>query len=101
MGGPILFALLFVIILFLPVDPQSALGRGLPLLGLLVAAVFGCKLSYHLHMRSADNYGGAYTDPEFYRRAKIRYAVMCVVYAIIAVYLAHLAIEARGLELPF
>lgn len=100
MGSPLLLATIFVVLVFLPVNPHSAAGRGLPLLALLVAGLFGCKLAYHMHMRAADNYGGAYTDPAAHRRARIHYLTACVAYSVVAVYLAHLALEARGFELP-
>ncbi|MEX2179286.1 MAG: hypothetical protein WD801_11280 [Gemmatimonadaceae bacterium] len=101
MGGPILLALTFLVLLFLPLDAQSVAGRARPLVSLVVAGLFGCRLAYHLHMRRADAYGGGYTDPAAFRRAKRRYAAACVGYAVVSVYLAHLAAEARGLELPF
>jgi hypothetical protein len=101
MGSPLLLALAFAVLLFLPFDPASAHGRAIPLLLLVIAGFFGCKLAYHLHLRAADSYGGGYTEPAAYRGAKVRYRVACVVYSIVAVYLAHLAVEARGLDLPF
>ena len=100
MGGPVLLAIAFAVLLFLPADPASVHGRAIPLLCLVIAAVFGCRLAYHLHMRKADDYGGAYTRPEVFRRARLTYLAACVVYAAVAVYLAHLAVEARGLTLP-
>lgn len=100
MGGPVLLAIAFLVLLFLPVDPASAHGRAVPLLCLVIAGAFGCRVAYHLHMRRADDYGGAYTRPEVYRRTRLTYLGLCVVYAVVAVYLAHLAVEARGLTLP-
>jgi len=101
MGGPILLAIGFLILLFLPLASDSAFARARPMLGLVVAGVFGCRLAYHLHMRRADAYGGGYTDPDAYRRARRRYALACVGYSAAAVYVAHRALEARGFELPF
>lgn len=101
MGGPLLLLLAFLGLLFFPVDPHSAGGGAVSVLALGAAGLFGCRLAYHLHMRRADAYGGGYTAPDAYRRARIRYGVACFVYAVIAVYLAHEALEARGFQLPF
>jgi len=101
MGGPILLGIVFLILLFLPLDPRSVLGGTRVILSLLVAGIFGCRLAYHVHMRSADAYEGAYTDPAAFRRARRRYLIACVVYSVTAVYVAHLILEARGLDLPF
>lgn len=96
MGGPVLLLIAFLVVLFLPVDPGASHAGAIEILGLVVAAMFGCRLAYHLHMRKADGYGGAYTDPDKYRTARTRYWIACVVYGAIAVFLAHLAMEARG-----
>lgn len=101
MGGPLFLAVVFGILIALPVEPATLAGRTVALLCLVIAAVFGCRVAYHLHMRRADAYGGAYTRPEVVGAARRRYLVMCVIYSVAAVYLAHLAVEAKGLSLPF
>ena len=101
MGGPLVLALAFALLLFLDLNPDSLAGRARPLLVLAVAGWFGCKLAYHLHFRRLDEYGGAYIDPDARRRGRTRYGVACVVYGAASVYLAHLALEARNLALPF
>lgn len=101
MGGPIALALLFALLLFLNLNPESLAGRARPILALVVAGWFGCKLAYHLHFRRLDEYEGAYIEPEARRRGRSRYRVACVMYAAVSVYLGHLAIEWRGQELPF
>lgn len=94
MGGPVLLLIAFGIVLFGPVP--DALEGAREILALTIAAFFGCKVAYHLHMRSADAYGGAYTNPQRLRRARARYLIACVVYAAVAVVLAHLVVEARA-----
>jgi steroid 5-alpha reductase family enzyme len=96
MGGPALLLVAFLVVLFLPIDPASSHGQARELVGLVLAALFGCRMAYHLHMRTADAYGGGggYTDPAAFRRARLRYRVLCVVYAAVAIVLGHLALEA-------
>lgn len=46
-----------------------------------MGALAGWRLAYHLHFWAADEYGGAYTTPEKYRRAALRYYGLGIVYA--------------------
>jgi hypothetical protein len=73
-GGPILFAVLCAIALVLQQRYAAA----------AFAALAGWKLSYHLHFWRADEYGGAYTDQEAYRRTRLRYWCLGTLYALAA-----------------
>jgi hypothetical protein len=50
----------------------------------LFAGLAGWRLAYHLHLRDADEYGGAYTSPDVHSRATQRYRIAAVIYGIIA-----------------
>lgn len=82
LGAPILLAVLFAIFAFLPV--RDRLGWAWVGIGLVLAALAGWRLAYHLHMRDADEYGGAYTAPDAYRRAARRYWLLAVLYTVLA-----------------
>ena len=94
MGGPLLLLAAIVVLILLPTDVASSHGTAREIAVLVLAGVFGCRIAYHLHMRKADAYEGANTDPDTYRRARMRYWIACVAYSAIAIYLAHLAVEA-------
>ena len=49
---------------------------------LAVAAYGGNRLAYHLHMRAAAEYDGAYTAPEAYQQARRRYLINSVIYGV-------------------
>ncbi|MDX1513391.1 MAG: hypothetical protein R3174_06575 [Gammaproteobacteria bacterium] len=51
---------------------------------LALSAMFGWKLSLHLHMWKALEYGGAYLTEAEHRRARIRFAVGVVCYSAVA-----------------
>lgn len=93
MGSPLLLAVALLILVLLPFDPDSGHGRARPMLAAVIGVVFGCRVAYHLHRRSTDAYGGAYTDPDNVRRARIVYAGACVLYGALGGYLAHLLAE--------
>ncbi len=80
LGAPILFAILFAVSAALPL--RDRLGWVWAGVCLLFAALAGWRLAYHLHMRAADEYGGAYTSPDAYRQAARRYALYAVLYTI-------------------
>ena len=82
LGAPILLAVLFAIFAFLPV--RDRLGWAWVGIGLVLAALAGWRLAYHLHMRDADEYGGAYTSPDIYREASRRYWMRAALYTILA-----------------
>jgi hypothetical protein len=72
MGAPLLFAVLCVIALAL--QQRYA--------GLAFAAIAGWRFAYHLHFWGADEYGGAYTSGDAYRRARVRYWCFGALYAL-------------------
>jgi len=78
LGAPIVFAIMFATFAALPF--KVWLGWAWVVICLVLAALVGWRLAYHLHMRDADEYGGAYTSPDVYRRATRRYWCMAVVY---------------------
>ena len=93
MGGPLLLAVALLVLLLIPLDPGSSHAAARPLLAAAIGVLLGCRVSYHLHMRKLDAYGGAYTDPAKFRRARAKYIGMCVVYGAVGGYLAHLLAE--------
>ena len=82
LGAPIFFAVLFIVFAALPF--KDRLGWAWVGICLAFAALAGWRLAYHLHMRAADEYGGAYTDPGAYRRAARRYWILAVPYTVLA-----------------
>jgi hypothetical protein len=95
LGAPIFCAILFAVFAALPI--RERLGWGWVGLCLGFAALAGWRLAYHLHMRSADEYGGAYTAPEAYQQARRRYLVASVIYTILATGAGFAALWWRGL----
>jgi hypothetical protein len=73
-GGPIFYAVLAAVALAFKMTAAAA----------ALAAIGGWRLSYHLHFWRADEYAGAYTDPEAYRRARLRYWCLGGLYALAA-----------------
>lgn len=82
LGAPILLAVMFAIFAALPL--RDRLGWAWAGICLVLAALAGWRLAYHLHMRAADEYGGAYTSPDAYRQAARRYRIRAVAYALLA-----------------
>ena len=82
LGAPIFLAILFAIFAALPLTER--LGWTWVGVCLLLAASAGWRLAYHLHMRAADEYDGAYTSRDVYRQAARRYWVLAPVYALLA-----------------
>jgi hypothetical protein len=78
LGAPVILLLMFAVVAFVPAFEPLGWGR------LAFPALAGWRLAYHLHMRSADEYDGAYTDPEAYRRARRRYWLFTPLYAVAA-----------------
>jgi hypothetical protein len=62
-----------------------------------LAALAGWRLAYHLHMWDADEYGGAYTPPDEYRRARRRYRALAGVYVAGAAGIGLAIVRWRGL----
>ena len=95
LGAPVLLAVLFAVAVFLPL--REALGWTWVAVCLALAALAGWRLAYHLHMRDADEYDGAYTPNDAYRRAARRYQLAAVTYAIAAAALGFGVLWWRGL----
>jgi hypothetical protein len=95
LATPIMFAVLFAIFAGLPL--KARLGWAWVAICLVLAALVGWRLAYDLHMRDADEYGGAYTPADDYRRAARRYRVLAVVYAALTTALGFGILWWRGL----
>jgi hypothetical protein len=95
LGAPIAFSILFAVFAGLPL--KERFGWAWVVVCLVLAALVGWRLAYHLHMRDADEYGGAYTPPEVYRRTARRYRVLAVVYTVLATTLGFGILWWRGL----
>jgi hypothetical protein len=95
LGAPIFLAIMFAVFAALPV--RERLGWAWTGICLVLAALAGWRLAYHLHMRDADEYGGAYTAPDVYRQAARRYRIGAVLYTILAVAAGFAILWWRGL----
>lgn len=82
LGAPILFAIFFAVMASLP-NPQR-IGWLWVAVCLLFAAVAGWRRAYHLHMRAGDEYDGAYTSPDAYKRAARRYWIAAPIYILLS-----------------
>jgi hypothetical protein len=82
LGSPLICTLLFAAAAFLP--PPQARNWVWASVCLALAAMAGWRLAYHMHLRDAHEYGGAYTPNDAYRRAAKRYRVAAVIYTIVA-----------------
>jgi hypothetical protein len=95
LGAPVLCVILFAVLAALPI--KDRLGGVWIGLCLGVAAYGGQRLAYHLHMRSAAEYDGAYTEPAAYQRARRRYVIASVIYTIVAAAAGFAVLWWRGL----
>jgi hypothetical protein len=95
MGAPIFCVILFAVLAALPI--RETLGWTWVGLCLAVAGYGGQRLAYHLHMRDAAAYDGAYTSSEKYRRAWRRYVIASVIYTPIAAAAGYAVLWWRGL----
>lgn len=95
LGAPLLFLVLFGVLAALPLGER--LGWGWVAICLAFAALAGWRLAYHLHLRDADEYGGAYTEPGAYRRALRRYRILAPTYALVAIAVGFGILWWRGL----
>jgi len=69
LGGPMVLAVMFfACCASLPF--KERLGWAWVAICLIFAALAGWRLAYDLHMRDADEYGGAYAPPEVHRPAR-------------------------------
>jgi hypothetical protein len=83
LSGPIVFAIIFVTFVWLPFGHGGWLAWTRVVVCLLFAAAVGWRLAYYIHRYMADDYGGAYTPPDVYRRASRRYRIAAPIYAIL------------------
>jgi hypothetical protein len=88
LGAPLLIAVMFATFAGLPQQARLQLGNAWIAICLVLAALFGWRLAYHLHMRDSDEYGGAYTPTDEYRRASRRYRVKALIYIVLALTVA-------------
>ena len=95
LGAPIFSVILFAVLAALPI--KDRLGWAWVAVCLCVAAYGGQRLAYHLHMRAAAEYGGAYTEPAAYQRARRRYVIASVIYTILAAAAGFAVLWWRGL----
>ena len=82
-GGPILFAIMFAAFAWPPFGDSGWLAWTRLGVCLLLAAAVGWRLAYYFHLHKFDDYGGAYTPPDVYRRASRRYWIAAPIYAIL------------------
>jgi hypothetical protein len=67
------------------------------LLCMILAAAVGWRLAYYFHLYGVDDYGGAYTPPDIYRRANRRYWILAPIYATITMIVGLGILWRRGL----
>lgn len=96
LGSPILLALLLVVAISVSIEHPSPLGYGRAAVCLILAAACGWRLAYHLHMREADEYGGAYTSEVELAKSRGRYRALSAVYAAVFVAATVLVLHSRG-----
>ena len=73
--------MMFAVLLWLPFAEEGWLAWTHVGTCMILAAAVGWRLAYYVHMYDADNYGGAYTPPEAYRRASRRYWIALPFYS--------------------
>lgn len=77
-------AVFYTILALLALAAQQRFGWPAIAAATILAAIAGWRFAYHLHFWAADEYGGAYTSPEKYQRAALRYYGFGVIYAGVA-----------------
>jgi hypothetical protein len=97
LGGPILFALLFTFFVWLPLPNHVAIIWGRLCVCLILAAMFGWRVAYYIHMYHADEYDGAYTPPEIRQRAIRQYRRAIPLYVFVAIVIGLGTLWWRGL----
>jgi hypothetical protein len=95
-GSPILYAILFFVAVFYPLAADPWLQWARAALCLLLAALAGWRLAYHLHMWDADALQG-YAPEEAYRHDLRRYRVFATAYAVLTTGLGFAILWWRGL----
>ena len=79
-GAPVIIFIIMLVVFFN--EDMSATKWYRPTL-LALSVLFGWKLSLHLHMWRALEYGGAYINEVELRRARIRFVTGVVCYSVI------------------
>jgi hypothetical protein len=82
-GGPILCAISFAFFVCLPFGDKGWPAWARFCFCMVLAAAIGWRVAYYVHMYEADNYGGAYTPPEVYRRASRHYWIAAPFYSVL------------------
>jgi hypothetical protein len=88
------FAVIFGGQLPLPPDFFGALRVAV---GLLMGLLIGWRMAYDVHFWEADEYGGAYTPPERFRRARRTYLALLPLYLVAGFATAFSVLRLRGL----
>lgn len=83
LGGPILLAIMFATFAWQPFGNDLLFAWMRVGTCLFIAAALGWRLAYYFHMYDVDDYGGAYTPPDLYRRASRRYWIAAPIYAVV------------------
>jgi len=96
LGAPVLLAALVVAAVAIPVEHPSPLGYVRVAASVVLAATCGWRLAYHIHMRAADDYGGAHTEEAEFAKSRRRYRVLSIIYAVALVVATLAALHARG-----
>ena len=97
LGGPILFTIMFAAFAWQPFSNDGWFAWTRVGICLFLAAVIGWRLAYYFHMYDADDYGGAYTPPDLYRRASRRYWIAAPIYAVLTLAAGFCILWWRGL----
>lgn len=94
-GSPRFFSALILLVCLIIV--YSFLMKGaspwLAWVGYPMAALFGWRFAYGLHMRKVTEYDGAYTSDDAWTKAFVKYIAGSVVYGIAAMALWHFLIS--------
>src|SRR5262245_34735631 len=84
LGGPVFFAMMFATFVWVPFGNDGWFAWTRVGICLLLASAIGWRMAYYIYMYSADDYGGAYTPREVYRRASRRYRIAAPIYAVLS-----------------
>ena len=96
-GGPIVFAMMFAFLMWLPFAEGGWLAWTRFGICMILAAAIGWRVAYYIHMYGADEYGGAYTPPDVYQRASRRYWIAVPLYSAITAAAGFVVLWWRGL----
>ena len=96
-GGPIFFAMLFVIFTWLPFGDEGWFPWVRVGVCMIFATAIGWRIAYYVPMYNADDYGGAYTPPDVYRRMRRRYWIAVPFYPLVTAAVGSCVLWWRGL----